>query len=106
MQNEFYERIKNHIDNEAEDKDKYAELAKIAPTEKARKILLDISKEEKRHREYLQEILNDCPVKSEPILSESGSSSEHNASHQIDYPDSIENVGVDEDVIKATDKKK
>lgn len=56
---EFYEKIKAAIHDETEDNEKYAKMAEIAPTEKAKKILTDISHEEKRHKEYLQEILAD-----------------------------------------------
>ena len=44
---DFYEELQKRVDAEASDKDEYLELAKIAPTEKAKKILTDISAEEK-----------------------------------------------------------
>ena len=60
MQSEFCNHIREYITDEQEDNGKYAKLAEIAPTEKARKILSDISKEEEKHKEFLKEILNDC----------------------------------------------
>lgn len=53
----FYDEIRQHIAEENNDNQKYRQLAEVAPTEKAKKILMDISNEEKRHKEYLQEIL-------------------------------------------------
>ena len=34
---DFYEELQKRVDAEASDKDEYLELAKIAPTEKAKK---------------------------------------------------------------------
>ncbi len=56
---DFYEQIRASIAEETGDRDKYAKLAEIAPTDKTKKILLDMSREEWRHREFLQEILSD-----------------------------------------------
>ena len=53
----FYDEIRQHIADEASDNQKYMQLAEAAPTEKAKRILTDIAHEEKRHKEYLQEIL-------------------------------------------------
>ena len=60
----FYDEIMQSIAEENQDNGKYARLAEKAPTEKARKILTDISHEEERHKEFLQEILNE--KKSQP----------------------------------------
>lgn len=59
---EFYKTIAQDINDEAKDNNKYIELAKSAPTDKARKILLDITAEEALHHKYLTEILNDAPT--------------------------------------------
>lgn len=59
---EFYKTIAQDINDEAKDNNKYIELAKSAPTDKARKILLDIAAEEALHHKYLTEILNDAPT--------------------------------------------
>lgn len=109
VKNDFYSLLKGYVEDEAKDKDKYVKLAEKAPTEKARKILLDISREENIHRKFLQEILNDCPkscYQEDDLSSESGNDSELDADNEIDYPDNIENSGVDEDVLKVTDNKK
>ena len=58
---EFYNEIKSYIQDEAHDHDKYFKLAEKAPTIKARKILMDIGREEKLHHEFLKEILADRP---------------------------------------------
>lgn len=54
---DFYDQIMQSIAEENRDNGKYAQLAAIAPTEKAKRILLDMAHEEERHKEYLQEIL-------------------------------------------------
>lgn len=83
---EFYEAIKAAISDEAGDNGKYAKLAEIAPTEKAKRILTDMSHEEERHKEYLQEILadsksaKDCENGTE---SQDESSTEHDAGDKI-----------------------
>ena len=83
---EFYEAIKAAISDETGDNGKYAKLAEIAPTEKAKKILTDISHEEERHKEYLQEILSDykrdehCGADNE---SQDESSTEHDAGGEV-----------------------
>ena len=56
---DFYNEINAAVHEEAADNNKYIKLAEIAPTEKAKKILMDISREEERHKEFLQEILAD-----------------------------------------------
>ena len=102
----FYDLIEKDIKDEAKDHNKYLELAKIAPTEKARKILTDIAYEESLHHKYLKEILSDraCNSKEEDDNNESSESmSEDN---EPDYPTDIENVGVDPDVIKVKEEKK
>ena len=63
--NEFYEAIKAAVEEENHDKDKYLKLAAMAPTDKARRILTDISAEETRHREFLQGILDDAEIHKE-----------------------------------------
>ena len=83
---EFYEKIKAAIHDEAEDNEKYAKMAEIAPTEKAKKILTDISQEEERHKEFLQEILADsksaegCEGDTE---SQDENSKEHDAGNKV-----------------------
>lgn len=83
---EFYEAIKAAISDETGDNGKYAKLAEIAPTEKARRILTDMSHEEERHKEYLQEILADsksaenCENGTE---SQDESSAEHDAGGEV-----------------------
>ena len=83
---EFYEAIKAAISDEAGDNGKYAKLAEIAPTEKAKRILTDMSHEEERHKEYLQEILSDhksdehCEADTE---SQDESRAEHDAGDKI-----------------------
>lgn len=56
---DFYSTIEGYVKDEAHDHEKYFDLAKKAPTEKARKILMDIGREEKRHHDFLEEILSD-----------------------------------------------
>lgn len=94
---DFYEELQKRVDAEASDKDEYLELAKIAPTEKAKKILTDISTEEKMHRRYLQELLDERPNSDYKSENKSGSNSKLDASNKIDYPSHIENVGIDPD---------
>lgn len=83
---EFYEKIKAAIHDEAEDNEKYAKMAEMAPTEKAKKILTDISHEEQRHKEFLQEILSDlksdehCEIDTE---SQDESSPKHDAGDKV-----------------------
>lgn len=82
---DFYDEIMQSIAEENQDNGKYARLAKIAPTEKAKKILTDISHEEERHREFLREILNGKKSQSSfgiPVPHEL--SPEHDASGEID----------------------
>lgn len=62
MNDEFYDKIKEYVDDESADHDKYFKLAEMAPTIKAKKILMDIGREEKLHHEFLKEILNDRPT--------------------------------------------
>ena len=62
MQDVFYAAIEKDVADEAKDNNKYLELAKMAHTDKERKILLDIAAEEKQHHKYLSEILKDRPV--------------------------------------------
>lgn len=109
MQNDFYSLLKGYIDDESKDNNKYVKLAEKAPTEKARKILLDISKEEETHMKFLQEILSECSKsdsKENSVSSENGNGSEFDADYEIDYPDSVENAGIDEDVVAVSDSKK
>lgn len=61
----FYNDIAQSIAEESQDNNKYTQLAMSAPTEKARKILLDIAQEEQRHKEYLNEILSESKSQSE-----------------------------------------
>lgn len=56
---DFYSTIESYVKDEAHDHEKYFDLAKKAPTDKARKILMDIGREEKRHHDFLEEILSD-----------------------------------------------
>ena len=39
---DFYEELQKRVEAEASDKDEYLELAKIAPTEKAKKLSWDV----------------------------------------------------------------
>jgi rubrerythrin len=94
---DFYEELQKRVEAEASDKDEYLELAKIAPTEKARKILKDIASEEKMHRRYLQELLEERPSSDCKSENKSGSNSRLDADNNISYPSHIENVGVDPD---------
>lgn len=64
----FYDEIRQHIAEENNDNQKYRQLAEVAPTEKAKKILMDISNEEKRHKEYLQEILGNLKSSESQII--------------------------------------
>lgn len=102
--NDFYDLIKQDIADEARDHNKYMELASKAPTEKARKILTDIAREESIHHKYLKEILNDrvCTPEDEEESEESDDDSSEPLSEdsKIDYPSSIENIGVDPDLVK------
>ena len=59
MMDEFITAIKAAVEEESSDKNKYTKLAAIAPCDKARRILTDISAEEQRHHDYLLEILHD-----------------------------------------------
>ena len=68
MSNAFYDAIEKDIMDEAHDNSKYLERAKMAPTEKARKILLDIATEELQHHKHLKEILKDKPVDAKPAM--------------------------------------
>lgn len=98
---EFYSTIEGYVKDEAHDHEKYFDLAKKAPTNKARKILMDIGREEKRHHDFLEEILSDRDKMPEVITSsKSESSTKLPTDRKIDYPDYIENAGVDPDVIK------
>ena len=60
MMDEFISAIKEAVEEESNDKEKYTKLAAIAPCDKARRILTDISAEEHRHHDYLTEILHDA----------------------------------------------
>lgn len=64
----FYDEIRQHIAEENNDNQKYRQLAEVAPTEKAKKILMDISNEEKRHKEYLQDILGNLKSSESQII--------------------------------------
>lgn len=95
----FYDMIAQDIQDEAKDNNKYLELAKIAPTEKARKILTDIAAEEKLHHKYLSEILSERACYPE-VESQKDNSTSHkplSKDYEIDYPTDIENVGLDPD---------
>jgi rubrerythrin len=97
----FYSTIESYVKDEAHDHEKYFDLAKKAPTEKARKILVDIGREEKRHHDFLEEILSDRDTESEVMASsKSEPSAKLSTDRKIDYPTHIENAGVDPDVIK------
>lgn len=110
----FYDLIEKDIKDEAKDNNKYLELAKIAPTEKARKILTDIAYEESLHHKYLKEILSDrvCTPEDDESEEESDDEDDDDSSESMfedskpDYPTNIENVGVDPDVIKVKEESK
>lgn len=93
---DFYELIEQDIKDESKDNNKYLELAKMAPTEKARKILTDIASEEHVHMMFLKEILKDR----ENVSNENKSNSESTNVYEDNknsYPSYIENAGVDPD---------
>lgn len=98
----FYDLIEQDIKDESRDNNKYLELAKIAPTEKARKILTDIAHEESMHHKYLQEILNDRVSTSE-VKNNNDSHTQLHEGYELDYPTHIENVGVDPDELSEID---
>lgn len=85
----FYDEIRQHIADEAKDNNKYMQLAAKAPTEKARKLLTDIAHEEKRHKEYLQEILSENKSHDQkahvPAANEQGNRPDANS--EINVPD-------------------
>ena len=94
---DFYELIEQDIKDETKDNEKYLKLAKMAPTEKARKILTDIASEEHVHMMFLKEILKD-KVSSEKNESKSDSeSADIYEDSKNSYPSHIENAGVDPD---------
>lgn len=98
---DFYSTIEGYVKDEAHDHEKYFDLAKKAPTNKARKILMDIGREEKRHHDFLEEILSDRDKMPEVMTSsKSEQSTKLPTDRKIDYPTHIENAGVDPDVIK------
>ena len=58
--NEKFEmKLRESINEEQGDHEKYLQLSKEAPTEKARKILHDIANEEMIHKKFLIELLNE-----------------------------------------------
>ena len=62
---------------------------------------MDIGREEKRHHDFLEEILSDRDKTSEAVtLSKSEPSTKLSTDRKIDYPTHIENAGVDPDLIK------
>lgn len=84
----FYDEIRQHIADEAKDNNKYMQLAAKAPTEKARKLLTDIAHEEKRHKEYLQEILGNLKSSEwENVPAEDEHSAESDADGEINDED-------------------
>lgn len=98
---DFYSTIESYVKDEAHDHEKYFDLAKKVPTDKARKILMDIGREEKRHHDFLEEILGDRDKTSEVTTSsKSEQSTKLPTDRKIDYPTHIENAGVDPDLIK------
>ena len=103
--NDFYKAIEDDIAEEANDNIKYLELAKIAPTEKARKILTDIAHEETTHHNYLKEILADRVSSNKGEKNNYDSRTQQYEDNELDYPSDIENVGVDPDVLEVSDKK-
>lgn len=54
---DFYNEIAQSIAEECKDNGKYMKLSEIALTDKAKRILRDIAREEERHKEFLQEIM-------------------------------------------------
>ena len=93
---DFYELIEQDIKDESKDNNKYLELAKMAPTEKARKILTDIASEEHVHMMFLKEILKDRENVSKENKSNSESTDVYE-DNENSYPSYIENAGVDPD---------
>lgn len=101
---DFYSLIEQDIRDESKDNNKYLELAKIAPTEKARKILTDIAAEEKQHHKYLKEILSErVSMPEEDKKGKHDSHKQLSKDYEIDYPTHIENVGVDPDELEPLD---
>ena len=94
---DFYEQIRASISEETGDHDKYVKLAEIAPSDKARRILLDISREEHRHKEFLQEILADGKrdhSTPQHIPVQSASSAESHASNKVVAATAVPTVGI------------
>lgn len=105
--NDFYKKIKEYYEDESKDNNKYLELAAIAPTVKAKKILTDIAREEAIHHKFLKEILDDANMdeedlsnKSDNKVSEDKESTKYTTNRKIDYQTHIENAGVDPDLVK------
>lgn len=59
----FSDKLLDAVNEEEHDYKKYIELSNEAETNKQKIILLDIAKEELRHKKFLQELLNDMLVK-------------------------------------------
>ena len=98
--NDFYSEIERYINDEANDHNKYFELAKKAPTEKARKILMDIGREEKKHHDFLKEILSEREdIQKSAPTQKSSPVTDVPAARKFDYPTHIENAGLDPDIL-------
>lgn len=62
---------------------------------------MDIGREEKRHHDFLEEILSDRDKMPEVTMSSKSEPSKRlSTDRKIDYPTHIENAGLDPDVIK------
>ena len=97
---DFYSIIARYVNDEANDHNKYFDLAKKAPTEKARKILMDIGREEKKHHDFLKEILSEqSDVPKSDTSQKSSPVAELPTVRKIDYPTHIENAGLDPDIL-------
>lgn len=97
---DFYSTIASYVKDEAHDHDKYFDLAKKAPTEKARKILTDIGREEKKHHDFLKEILSEqSNIPKSKTSQKSSPVAELPTDRKIDYPTHIENAGLDPDIL-------
>lgn len=97
---DFYSTITSYVKDEAHDHEKYFDLAKKAPTEKARKILTDIGREEKKHHDFLKEILSEQSDIPKSVTSQKSSPvAELSTARKIDYPTHIENAGLDPDIL-------
>ena len=96
--NDFYKEIEKYITDEASDHNKYFKLAEQAPTEKARKILMDIGREEKRHHDFLQEILEDGERSGAVDISKSEDSTELSSNRKVNPANDLKTAAISADL--------